>query len=479
MISSEELQVLINEYIAGVQKGDFNDIENIPDHYTYGHLIGMFFFSKLNENGKELFTLFYKCIKMHSRMKLKQKFKENGKIKVAFLAISAAEWSAEKLYRAIEKDDRFEVSILGLKMTDRAEEYSNKTYQMLRDKFDNENYNFVSGVDAVGKILSWKEIGVPEICIHLTPWWEGLDRKQSLVDLPISTVNMYIQYGFYTEADESGDYVQNSVYNKEFMNAMDTVFMDSQINYEGYEKYQILQGENVVASGYTKMDFFYDEHNYSEDDIKSIWKIPEGKSAYDTKKVIIAPHYSIGTKALLKYSTFEKNYNFLYYLAKKYENISFVFKPHPNLRKSSVEEGLFDSIDEYEEYLNKWNLLPNAKVVDEATYLEIFDTSDAMIMDSASFLVEYIYANKPSLFLTRKGQVRNKFGEKIYEGWYKVDGNDYMGIENFLKEKVIDGIDELADVRKSLYDKYLDYRAFTGKEAYEFIYDTINELISD
>ena len=42
-----------------------------------------------------------------------------------------------------------------------------------------------------------------------------------------------------------------------------------------------------------------------------------------------------------------------------------------------------------------WNALPNAKVVEEESYLDIFATSDGMIMDSASFIGEYLYVNKP------------------------------------------------------------------------------------
>ena len=37
-------------------------------------------------------------------------------------------------------------------------------------------------------------------------------------------------------------------------------------------------------------------------------------------------------------------------------------------------------------------------------YLAYFASSDAMILDSVSFMAEYLYVHKPALFLTREGE---------------------------------------------------------------------------
>lgn len=90
---------------------------------------------------------------------------------------------------------------------------------------------------------------------------------------------------------------------------------------------------------------------------------------------------------------------FFIYLAKKYEGkVSFIFKPHPNLRNSLIINGYMKSVDDYEKYLDEFRKLPNASVQEEGDYLALFDTSDAIINDSISFIGEYMYVNKPMLF---------------------------------------------------------------------------------
>ena len=54
---------------------------------------------------------------------------------------------------------------------------------------------------------------------------------------------------------------------------------------------------------------------------------------------------------------------FWIYLAKKYENqISFIFKPHPNLRTRAIEAEVFRDAGDYERYIDLWEKLPNARV---------------------------------------------------------------------------------------------------------------------
>ena len=94
----------------------------------------------------------------------------------------------------------------------------------------------------------------------------------------------------------------------------------------------------------------------------------------------------------------------------------------------------------------------------EESYLEIFATSDGMIMDSNSFLAEYMYVNKPLLFLTREEQTFNKLGRSIVDTYDQCDGRDYIGIESF-------------------FGKHLDYLAKNGCLAGEMIYNDIISLL--
>ena len=231
---------------------------------------------------------------------------------------------------------------------------------------------------------------------------------------------------------------------------------------------------NEYGVGYIKMDYFYDEHSYTEKDIRNMWGIPENRDANGYKKVIIAPHFSVGDTNVLSFSTFDKNMYFYIYLAKKYkDSISFVFKPHPNLRNGLVKHGYMKSIDEYEAYLDEFRRLPNARVQEEGSYLELFDTSDAMIDDSISFVGEYLYTGKPMLFLERPEQRFNELGKKIIDAHYKVKGTDYYGIDTFLEDVVLAGNDTRKAIRQRVYEEELDYAGINGIKASDYIYNDI------
>ena len=97
------------------------------------------------------------------------------------------------------------------------------------------------------------------------------------------------------------------------------------------------------------------------------------------KKIIYAPHWSI-KDAVTGFGNFDKIYKSLYEYVKKNEtSTSWVFRPHPMLRVGAVQQGIFKSEEEYEEYLEMWRQLPNAQVIENGMYTDIFESSDAMI----------------------------------------------------------------------------------------------------
>ena len=263
------------------------------------------------------------------------------------------------------------------------------------------------------------------------------------------------------------------------MNVMWKVYTETKKDYIGFQKYQALKAKNVVNSGYIKMDYFLEKHDYSEERLRNIWSVPEGTDIYSYKKILITPHFSVGDDNILSFSTFNKNMYFYIYLAKKYiDSVSFIFKPHPNLRNTLVLDGYMKSIEEYEAYLDEFNRLPNASVCEEADYLALFDTSDGIINDSISFVGEYMYVDKPMLFLERPEQRFNELGEVLIKAHYKVSGQDYMGIDNFVNEVVVKGNDHMKQEREKIFSEELDYYSDNGIKASEYVYrDIVDNLL--
>ncbi len=478
-MNAEEYNIqLLNELIDGIDAGDFNVGTGISDKYRYEHLAALFTMAPYLDGGEQLYNQIYDIVMQQAVTGVKNRIKAGEKLKIYFLVISAAEWSAGELYRKFEKNSNIECKVVVCPLVDRDKESMRDSYFQTREFFMNNGYDVLEGYDFdKDEILFFdpKTEGV-DVVVHLTSWFMSMPEAYRITSFPLSIVNCYIPYGMYMANSPDNSYVKNYVYNKEFINMQLRVYADSEKNVQGYRKYGMLHGKNVVCSGYIKMDYFYNDKTYTDEEVKKLWKIPDGKGVKDVKKVIIAPHHSIKGYGGIRFATFQQNAHYLYYLAKKYsDGISFVLKPHPSLRVRAVEAKVFESYEEYDAYIDKWNSLPNAKVVQDGDYTNIFRTSDGMIMDSASFLGEYLYLNKPLLFLQRNGQAFNELAEAVMDSYYKAKGTEYADIEDFLKQVVLEENDEMKELRKQIFEKELDYYAKNGCMACDTIY---NDIIS-
>lgn len=146
----------------------------------------------------------------------------------------------------------------------------------------------------------------------------------------------------------------------------------------------------------------------------------------------------------------------MYDFAKAHPEISWVVKPHPRLLSTAISEKVFPSMEAFENYLKKWDNLPNAQIYLGTYYQAIFATSDGMIQDCASFIAEYQYVDKPMIFLTREGGKFNKLGEEILKVSYLVDGKDLDAIAAIMQRVFIEGDDYKAAERRAIFDKYLN-----------------------
>lgn len=477
MMSQEEIISLATELAEAVDNRWFNDEEKVGK-YTYAHLVAMFFATGGMEKGDKLYNYCYDAAIRYGEAKVKAKIAEGKKVRVAFLPISASEWPAERIYRQMEDDDRFEPQVIPVPVIGRQKEERGKMYDQTYEFFANRGYNVRHIYDSeTEEIVGWEDIGgYPDVIVHVTPWYLDMAKNYQIVNLPFSVLNIYIAYGINTGNSTTGRFEELCILNKEIDNLMWRIYTETERDYEGFKKYETLGGRNVRFSGYIKMDYFYAHHEYSDADLRGMWNIPAGRTPGEYKKVIIAPHFSVGDTNVLSFSTFDKNMYFWIYLAEKYkDSVSFVFKPHPNLRNQLVSKGYMKSIDEYEAYLNRIRILPNARVQEEGDYLALFDTSDALIDDSISFIGEYFYTGKPMLFLERPEQRFTDLGAEIIKTQYRVDGTDYAAIDDFITNVVLNGEDYTKQMRKETFERELDYYCINSMSAAEYIYSDIVE----
>jgi hypothetical protein len=381
-----------------------------------------------------------------------QMIRRKEKIKIGFVARTAAEWCGDDLYNLFATNERFETTIfLCLSVAQMDNELAKNSFRRGVEQFKSHGLNVVP-------MDNWKaKIPNQDVLIFLTPYFADLTRAFKLKRITAKTLIAHITYSFTISLRGK------KFYNKSMFNVAWKVFISSIIGLKLHRKKSELGMPRSLYSGYPRIDPFFKK----DSEFRFDWKMARP----DAKKIIYAPHWSIN--AGVKYATFQWNYKFMYEFAKAHPEISWVVKPHPALALQAVDAKIFPSNEAFKEYMQKWNELPNAQVYTGAYYQAIFATSDGMIHDSGSFIAEYQFVNKPMIFLTREGEIFNDLGNAILNVSYLVDGKNLDAIAAMIQKVFIDGNDYRVAERKEVFDKYLNYPKINGMLASEFIYKSI------
>jgi hypothetical protein len=364
--------------------------------------------------------------------------RQKKSITVAFFLIHESVWKYEELYRLLDADARFNPIVVICPYIGHGSEVMmremNLAYRSLKEK----GYTVIKTLNE--KTDTWldvkKEIK-PDIVFFTNPW--GITKPEYFIQNYPKTLTCYVPYGF------KNSYLHQAHYNKPMQNLVWKFFIETEIHQKLSLRYSRNKSINTVVTGYPGMDRFLNK-NYNP---KDVWKIKDKK----IKRIIWAPHHTIpGYGATLDYSTFLIYCDFMLELARKYQNhFQFALKPHPILRPNLNRDEVWGK-EKTDEYFRKWAELPNGQV-HEGEYLDLFLTSDGMIHDSSSFIVEYLYTRKPEMFLIHDDSVAERFNEigkealsKLYKGKNKND------IEFFLNTVILQNQDSMADERNEFFD---------------------------
>ena len=378
-----------------------------------------------------------------------KKIRRKDKIKVGFHFSFSSFWFGDELYNLFARDERFEPTVF---ITTKS---NNKVVDAERS-LDAKRFA-AHGVNVFDLNDRTHTIPAQDVLFCLTPYQADVPRPFRLINLKLTTLLSNVSYGF-TVCD------RGKWHGSSFFRVLWKIFFPSMILLNLFEKISKVGMARGFYSGYPKMDVLFRK----DADLHFDWKTARP----DAKKIIWAPHHSITNSGPLL-ATFHWNYQFMYEFAKAHPETAWVIKTHSALSQKAVANKIFPTIEAYEEYLQKWNDLPNAQVYTGAYYQAIFATSDGMIQDSGSFIAEYQYVDKPMIYLTRDTQKFNELGKEILDASYCVDGKDLDGIAAMIQRVFIDGDDYKAAERKAVFDKYLNYPKANGMLASEFIFKNI------
>lgn len=223
-------------------------------------------------------------------------------------------------------------------------------------------------------------------------------------------------------------------------------FLENELSKQNTSRLMDNKGCNIKVSGHPMADSFL----FAEREGSAVWKA----CGSSMKRVIWAPHWTIERKnCWLFYGTFMQTGEILLEMAEKYRGqIQFAFKPHPNLYNSLCEHPQWGK-EKTDAFYAKWREMPNTQFEDGA-YTNLFMQSDAMIHDCGSFIQEYLFANKPCMYLKdpENRQDYSAMAEDCLNAYQM--GITREDIEAFL-QMVLRGEDPKAEVRGQLREKYL------------------------
>lgn len=363
---------------------------------------------------------------------LKNEFSKR-KLKVVFLSSENPKWVYQYLYEEFANNPKFDVQVL---ITVR-DKLLKKKYEFLEyEKLARKNYNCFkeNGMNAAyafdfkkKEYINLKKFD-PDIVFYEQPW--ELSKKQGVKEISKYALPLYCTYG---------SCITNGIneYSESFYRDVYTYFIDN----ECVKKVLVEHGcreQALVVCGQPKLDAYLKPINQSN----IIWK------SQNKKRVIYAPHHSFYKDSMLGFGTFDWNYNFFFNFAKNHPEIEFIIKPHPELKRQIVQQGLM-SISDMTQYFEMWENLPNAQVYEYSNYFDMFRTSDLMITDCNSFLYEYLPTKKPVIHLISKNSVgHNDFGEKIISGYYNASNIDELTSQ--LDTVLFKGQDPLLSVREKI-----------------------------
>ena len=138
-MNQDEIVSCVTELLDGIDNNELSDLYEFKK-YKYKHLVALFLSKNIISGGNELYRYVYRMVNDLACKTVNGKYKNNEKVKVCFLAISAAEWPAERLYKYLYNDERFEVKVIPVPLIGRDSEDRKRMYNQTYLFFQNEGY---------------------------------------------------------------------------------------------------------------------------------------------------------------------------------------------------------------------------------------------------------------------------------------------------------------------------------------------------
>ena len=382
--------------------------------------------------------------------------KDKKRIRCVFMAIDVSVWKYDEVVRLMMKNFRFEPIIFVCPMVNYGKEVMKEKMDQCMTYYESKGYKVVCSynkeqqryVDLVNELQ-------PDILFYTNPY-KGLIDDRYYIKNFTNILTVYVSY--YISCSKDIDFCTNVP----LYNIVWRKYVEFDFNLEICRKYANNGGRNVVVTGYPGIEPLIKRH--------------ANKSSLNVdnrKRIIWAPHHTLDA-SIYGHSCFFMYADFMLEMARKYENdIILIFKPHPLLKGKLYKVW---GLERTEQYFNAWSSKSNT-LINESDYIELFLKSDAMIHDSGSFVVEYLYVDKPVMRTVNDVPLDEQFNDFalscLNQYYFAYNEND---IEQFI-QNVINGVDPLKEQRTKFVNDVLMPKGSPSQNIIDDILDSIDNQV--
>lgn len=385
--------------------------------------------------------------RLFKRMQVKhaellQQLKGKKKIKVVFLAIHKSVWKVDPVFKKMLHDSFFEPLILVCPYTSYGEERMWKDMEEAYEYFEGKGYPVLSSYNKEQeRWLTLDEIR-PDIVFFTNP--HNLTRKEYYKDAYLNYLSCYVPYFFMATKHDGDESIQLS---RVFFTSLWKIFWAHDHTGEQYKKVSVCKGRNSCVTGYPAVESLLIRECSTK---PNPWK----EQITQKKKIIFSPHHTIEND-INSLSTFIFLGESVKALASaNKDKVQWSFKPHPIL-KSKLYEHPDWGVDRTNEYYNFWKESDFTQL-DEGEYDSLFKTSDAIIHDCSSFIIEYAFTGKPCLYLVNHNNLKgllNEFGEGVMQTYQQARSQQEV---KYFVESVINESTDSDIINRSYFNIYLE-----------------------
>jgi len=210
------------------------------------------------------------------------------------------------------------------------------------------------------------------------------------------------------------------------------------------DKVSYNQGKNVVAWGHPRADY-YSNVEEKRNSIPEEWK----KKIKNRKTVLWNSHHSLNEGAGAGTFFIWKEEVFSYF--NNHPDIVLLWRPHPLMFGALVNNRLMTE-SELNSLIETVEKKDNVILDSSLDYIKSFYASDAIITDGSSFLIEYLYTERPLIFTPKESGGGTYFHDEICDNVYVArEKGDIIK----LLDSVRQGIDLMKEKRLSFAKKML------------------------